>query len=319
MRVGGASLIALDWGSSSLRAYRLGRDGTVLDTRSSDAGASRLAAQAAPQGKAALFESHLRALVEDWRQADAGVPLLACGMVGSAHGWVEAAYVECPADLNRLHRHLAVARGTDGLLMQIVPGLAYRPATGAPDVMRGEETQVVGILRRRPDLADDVCILLPGTHGKFVDVRGGTVVAFQTRMTGELFELLRTHSVLGRLMSATTAPAFDGGAFDRGVDAGRAALGADLAHRLFSVRSLGLFNELPSTGLAGYLSGLLIGHELAAALPQAVGRPLVLGGDAALCRRYQRALQRCDRAPAPEVHDSAADGLWAVAGALGLV
>jgi 2-dehydro-3-deoxygalactonokinase len=139
-----AALIGLDWGSSRLRAYLLSRSGAVLETRSSDAGASRLAVGAAATERAALFERHLRDLIADWLVP--GRAMVACGMVGSAHGWREAAYVQCPVDLNQLHRHLTLVRGADGLELWIVPGASYRPAALAPDVMRGEETQVVGVL-----------------------------------------------------------------------------------------------------------------------------------------------------------------------------
>ena len=155
-----ASLIGLDWGSSRLRAYLLSRDGAVLETRSSDAGASRLAVGAAGDARAALFERHLRELVADWLAP--GRPIIACGMVGSAHGWREAAYVPCPVDLNDLHRHLTLVRGSDGLELWIVPGASYRPAALAPDVMRGEETQVIGALAQHAAWATGASIVLPG-------------------------------------------------------------------------------------------------------------------------------------------------------------
>ena len=194
-----AALIGLDWGSSRLRAYLLRADGAVVEARSSDAGASRLAVGAAPAERAALFERHLRELVGDWLVP--GRPMIACGMVGSAHGWREAAYVPCPVDLNEVHRHLTLVRGSDGLELQIVPGVSYRPAAHAPDVMRGEETQVIGVLARDPAWATGSSIVLPGTHSKWVRIVDGKLVSFATWMTGELFDILRSHSVLSRSLA----------------------------------------------------------------------------------------------------------------------
>ncbi|MFY9512249.1 MAG: 2-dehydro-3-deoxygalactonokinase [Rubrivivax sp.] len=297
-------LIALDWGSSQLRAYRLGAEGQVLEQRASDDGASRLA------GGAARFEAALRALAGDWLAP--GVPVLACGMVGSQHGWREAAYAACPLVLGRLQDHLAAVDGSDGLRVHIVPGVRDRAANGQPDVMRGEETQLLGLLAERPALAAGATVVLPGTHSKWVQLRQGRLEAFATRMTGELFALLREHSVLGRLMAASTG--FDGAAFDRGVRAAREAGGADIARLLFSVRTLGLFDELPATGLVDYLSGLLIGTELAAGLPDSdAAAPLVLVGEAALCERYRRAFALWDREASVGTRPLAADGLWQLA------
>lgn len=317
------TLIALDWGSSGLRAYLMGAapDGTgqVLATRSSEAGASRLAAahaEARARGvssdQSEAFEAALRAVAGDWLDAYAGLPVLASGMVGSAHGWHEAAYIDCPARLSELARHGVAVSGSGGLRVVIVPGVAWHPANAAPDVMRGEETQIAGVLAQHPQLAGAVQVVLPGTHSKWVDVQDGAIVAFATRMTGELFELLRTHSVLGRLMEPGAG--LDAAAFVRGVQAGRGAQGADLLGQLFSVRTLGLFNQLPATALADYLSGLLIGHEIASALRAGLPeRPLVLVGEATLCARYTTALQEFGITPAAVSTDAAPAGLWAVA------
>jgi 2-dehydro-3-deoxygalactonokinase len=120
-----AALIGLDWGSSRLRAYLMSRTGAVLEARDSDAGASRLAAGEEPTARGALFERHLRELIADWLAP--GRPMIACGMVGSAHGWREAEYVSCPVDLNELHRHLTLVRGGDDLELWIVPALPIDP------------------------------------------------------------------------------------------------------------------------------------------------------------------------------------------------
>ena len=301
------ALIALDWGSSQLRAFRMGAGGVVLEQRASDDGASRL------QGGAPAFEAALQRLAGDWlQQGGPGLPVLACGMVGSAHGWREAAYAACPLPLHTLHRQLTVVQAGGGVQVHIVPGVRGRGADGLPDVMRGEETQLLGLLATQPALAAAATVVLPGTHSKWVQLREGRLQHFDTRMTGEQFALLREHSVLGRLMAP--AEGFDAAAFVRGVDAARAAAGADLGRLLFSVRTLGLFGELPATGLADYLSGLLIGAELAAALPAcSAAAPLVLVGEPALCERYRLACAQWGRTAGVGDGPLAALGLWQVA------
>ena len=311
-----AALIGLDWGSSRLRAYRLSRAGAVLEARASDGGASRLAVGAAPGDRAALFERHLRELIADWLVP--GRPMIACGMVGSAHGWREAAYVSCPVEIDELHRHLMPVRGGEGLELWIVPGASYRPTGIAPDVMRGEETQVVGVLAQDAAWAAGASIVLPGTHSKWVRIVDGKLVSFATRMTGELFDLLRSHSVLSRSLVDSTE--LDRDEFERGIAAARDAPGGDLSHLLFGVRTLHLFGERTPIALTDYLSGLLIGHELASGLAQApVELPLVLVGDERLCRRYQIGLETFGRSVSAILVDSAAAGLATIARSRGLV
>ncbi len=298
------ALVALDWGSTQLRAYLMGPDGAVLDERRSDAGASRIV------GGAAGFETSLTSLLAGWAPAQAA--LWACGMVGSAHGWREVAYVDCPAALDRLINgcgHVALA---DGRVLHIVPGLRTRNTQGLPDVMRGEETQLRGLLAHRPELGDDATVLLPGTHSKWITLHDGQVQGFDTHMTGELFAVLREHSVLGRLMAPGAGS--NDAAFAQGLAQARATGGAGLSRLLFSVRTRGLMAELPAAAAADYLSGLLIGAEVAAALPLTDARaPLVLAGEPALCERYASALAACGRPLQRVPLALAATGLWAFA------
>ena len=311
-----AALIGLDWGSSRLRAYLMSRAGAVLEARDSDAGASRLAAGAEPAARGALFERHLRELVADWLAP--GRTMIACGMVGSAHGWREAEYVPCPVDLNELHRHLTLVRGTDGLELWIVPGASYRPSEHAPDVMRGEETQVIGALAQDASRAAGASLVLPGTHSKWVRIVDGQLVSFATRMTGELFDILRSHSVLSRSLAESSQ--LDQDEFERGLAASRAARGADLSRLLFGVRTRHLFGEQTPAALLDYLSGLLIGHELASGLMQAPPElPLVLVGDERLCLRYRLALESFGRRASAVAVDSVAPGLASIARAAGFV
>ncbi|HEY9109806.1 MAG TPA: 2-dehydro-3-deoxygalactonokinase, partial [Roseateles sp.] len=186
---------------------------------------------------------------------------------------------------------------------------------GQPDVMRGEETQIVGALALHPDLAAQSCLVLPGTHSKWARVQAGRVTGFATHMTGELYALLRQHSVLARLMPADAAAAPSSEAFLAGVDAARKE-GA-LSHQLFAVRTLGLFKQLGAEQLPDYLSGLLIGHELASELKDTQPR-VALIGDPGLCARYGQALTRFGQ-PEPQLLDNTAPaGLWALAQTMNL-
>ncbi len=307
-----ARLIALDWGSTRLRAWLLGDHGTVLHERGSDDGASCIS------GGVAAFDTALQTVAGDWLAQ--GVPAIACGMVGSAHGWREARYGACPADLGRLHEQLLEVPTAAGATLRIVPGLIDEPAGGTPDVMRGEETQIVGLLAQQPALAAACTVLMPGTHSKWVRVQQRRVVSLRTRMTGELYAVLRQHSVLGRLMPASDS-SFDAEAFEAGVAAARRGEGRDLSGLLFAVRTLGLTGRLAASALPDYLSGLLIGQELLAGLQQEPGR-LALVGEAALCQRYLHALHVLYAVGAMQhsVHThTASAGLWQIAQQAGLV
>ncbi len=295
-------LIALDWGSTRLRAFLLGDGGEVLQTRQSSDGAATL--KGAEQYAAALA-----ALVGDWRADHPELKLLACGMVGSQYGWREAPYVRCPADAAALAGQ--VLKLDDRI--SIIPGLVDDAAQ--PDVMRGEETQIVGALALNPALAGEACLVLPGTHSKWARVKAGRVTGFATHMTGELFALLRQHSVLNRLMPADGSSPASPEAFLKGVDAAREE-GA-LSHQLFAVRTLGLFKQLVPEQLPDYLSGLLIGHELAHELQGSQPR-VALIGDPALCARYAQALARFGQPEPLRLDNTAPAGLWALAQTMNL-
>lgn len=294
-----ARLIALDWGSTRLRAFLLGADGAVLATRQSGEGASTLAG-------ADAFAQALAGVIADWPE----LPVLACGMVGSQHGWKEAPYAPCPADAAALARQ---ALQVDGKFW-ILPGLMHDGTQ--PDVMRGEETQIVGALALHPELAEQACLVLPGTHSKWARVEAGRVTGFATHMTGELYALLRQHSVLARLMPADGVAAPSPQAFLAGVNAARQD-GA-LGHQLFAVRTLGLFKRLPPEQLPDYLSGLLIGHEIAHELNAAWPERLALIGEPALCERYALALGQFDLSATLQLDNTAPAGLWRLAQTMGL-
>ena len=268
-------LVAIDWGTSSLRGARLADDGAVIEKRSFARGILTVPAG----GFATVFDE----LFGDWMRAPDALCLIA-GMAGSRQGWVEAPYCACPTGPQQVAAQLAwVVPGRIG----IVPGLSCEHAD-APDVMRGEETQVFGALRLLG--LDDGTFVLPGTHSKWVHVERGRIVDFSTAMTGEFYALLRQHSILARSLPAEDG-AFDGGAFDAGV--AHAMRGPGLLQSAFSVRTLSLFDRLPSAQRPSYLSGLVIGEELRSRALQA-GSSVAVVGDAGLTSRYVRALASLD-------------------------
>jgi 2-dehydro-3-deoxygalactonokinase len=235
-------------------------------------------------------------------------------MIGSRQGWVEAPYCECPAGFDAIAAALTSVPGTR---LRIVPGLICRGDDGMPDVIRGEETQVIGAQSKAA--SGRQVMVLPGTHSKWVIAGPDGVETFATFMTGELYAVLREHSILGRLAVAGA----DEAALDRGV---RHSLRreAALTHDLFSARSLALTEALAPTGVADYLSGLLLGAEIAAARVWLARHGLerasvTLLGEAALLARYRRALALAEIDSAAGPPDAAARGLWRIARHAGIL
>ncbi|WP_247268157.1 MULTISPECIES: 2-dehydro-3-deoxygalactonokinase [Pseudomonas] len=322
-----AQLIALDWGTTSLRAYKLAAGGVVLEQRALSSGIMQLpkTPRVIHGGECADgFELAFEEACGDWLEAQPDLPVIACGMVGSAQGWREAAYCETPANVANLGNSLQILVSLRGTRVHIVPGVIQR--SRLPNVMRGEETQVLGVLQNLPaEAGGDLLIGLPGSHSKWVEVIEGRITHFDTFMTGEVFAVLSEHSILGRTQQQGAA--FDGLAFDRGV---QVALSADgelgVLSTLFSARTLGLTGELAPTAQADYLSGLMIGHELVAlAAAQRRRRnsahlpSIILIGNAQLCARYGRALDACGFARVTLAEQATERGLWQLALAAGLL
>jgi 2-dehydro-3-deoxygalactonokinase len=285
-------LIAIDWGTSSFRAFRLAADGSVL--------ARRQAPRGILQVPAGSFADVLVELVGEWL-SDGESHLLLSGMVGSRQGWREAAYVEAPAGIEELAGALmpvsvGTARGF------IVPGLIALGAEGVPEIMRGEETQIAGVLHT---MAETAIACLPGSHSKWARIDGGRITGFTTAMTGETFAALRQHTILGRLMSGE---AHDPAAFDAGVT--RSADPGGLLHHVFGARTLVITERLPETAAASYLSGILIGHDVRSAV-EIHGRDQVvhLIGEPVLCELYGRALTACNATYQLSPSDAAVLGL----------
>jgi 2-dehydro-3-deoxygalactonokinase len=322
-----AQLIALDWGTTSLRAYKLAADGVVLEQRSLSSGIMQL--PKTPRiinGRECAdgFELAFDEACGDWLDAQPDLPVIACGMVGSAQGWNEAAYCETPANVANLGNSLQTVISIRGTVVHIVPGVIQR--SRLPNVMRGEETQVLGVLQNLPvEAGADLLIGLPGSHSKWVDVVDGCITRFDTFMTGEVFAVLSEHSILGRTQQVSAT--FDAQAFDRGVQIAQSADGElGVLSTLFSARTLGLTGELSPTAQADYLSGLMIGHELAA-LASAQRRrrnnpnlpSIILIGNAQLCVRYRRALDACGFTKVTLAEQATERGLWQLALAAGLI
>ena len=243
------TLIAVDWGTSRLRAMLVDAEGRILAEAASDEGIGATAG-----GHEATFER----LVAEWPK----VPAIMAGMVGSRQGWREAAYVPCPASPRAIAEKLLRFETSAGRPIAIVPGLMVRSPERDGDVIRGEETQVVGLIDREPDFAG--IAILPGTHSKWVRVVAGVVTDFQTFLTGEMFDLLAHHSFLRHSVAdgggdLSAAPDF-ALAVKRVAEEGLPFLGA-----IFSVRARQILNGVNPTDNRAYLSGLVIGGELAAA------------------------------------------------------
>jgi 2-dehydro-3-deoxygalactonokinase len=269
-------LIAIDWGTSSLRGARLGASGQVLESRDFPRGILTV-----PPGQ---FEAVFHELFGDWMQAESALCLIS-GMAGSRQGWQEAPYCPCPAGFAELGQHLLWLQPDR---IALVPGLSClgADALNTPDVMRGEEVQIFGALQMTG--RDSATLVLPGTHSKWVQVHSGRVMQFQTFMTGEVFALMSQHSILGKTLDLNGA--FDEAIFLQGVDQSQQS--GSVLHHLFAVRTLGLFDRLSTAQLPSYLSGLLIGEELRTQTVNADSGPVILIGSDTLTRRYSLALQQ---------------------------
>nr|WP_294564034.1 2-dehydro-3-deoxygalactonokinase [uncultured Rhodopila sp.] len=288
-------MIGVDWGTTSFRAFRVGRDGTIRDRRASPRGIMNV-----PDGR---FGDTLRDEIGPWLALGEDKVLLS-GMIGSRQGWKETPYLPCPAGPAELAGALADI-GFDWAKVKLVPGLSGTDESGVAEVMRGEEAQVMGV----PALLRDGGIAcLPGTHSKWVGVEGGRIARFTTHMTGEAFAALRGHTILGRMMRDGPA---GGAPFDAGV--ARSAEPGGLLHHVFGVRALALADRLPETESPAYLSGILIGHEVRAALAQSPGAIVQVIGAADLTALYARAIAACGGYAERHDGEAAARGLALIA------
>ena len=292
-------LIGLDWGTTACRAYLIGAGGEVLARVTDGPGILRV--------ESGAFGAALDTMIAGWP----ALPMILSGMIGSRQGWKEAPYAHCPAATGDIVAALTRIEHA-GRAIALVPGLSCENG-GMPDVMRGEETQILGALEIAKQ--DGGVFLLPGTHSKWAGVTGGCIASFRTFMTGEVFGALKDHTILGRLMREG-APDADG--FARGVRASTTLTSAGaLLNRLFATRTYGLMNRLPDTALSDYLSGLLVGAEIAEATKQ-IENAVTIIASPALAQRYADALRLLGRDSTLAPDDCVAGGHWRIARAAGL-
>lgn len=306
-------LIALDWGTSGQRAWLLDTEGEILDVRRASRGLMETTSGVDPRdsrARAAAYESAFRRTCGAWLTAFPALPAIACGMVGSAQGWADAGYRTVPVEPGS--SSLVPVSHRDGVL-HLVPGLRIPSGELPGDVIRGEETQLVGVLDLLGDPGEPVTVVLPGTHSKWVRVEDGLVTDFATAMTGELYGLLIAHGILAR---TTADPIRDEAAFSRGLAAGRRSRG--IAAEAFGARPLVLDGVLDPASLPDYLSGVLVADEVAHLLRDSDSR-VVLCGAADLCRRYAVALAARGVEAAVLSEEVTARGLWQTAVTAGLV
>ena len=276
------AFIAGDWGTSTSRFMLCDAEGRCLDTRKGP-GAAEARGRYAEVFDAATAEWH--------RQGN--LPAVLCGMVGSAIGWLEMPYLPCPADLGEL----ADAPGSPRAGISLVPGMRCTNPLGAPDVMRGEETQLLGALTLKPELIDGPqLVCLPGTHTKWASLHDGVLQEFLTAPTGELFAVLSEHSVLVR--DRSTPVEHHAKDFERGLAEAAKHPGA-LLHQMFQARSLRLDKQLSAEGAASWASGLLIGADVGGALElfstHESRAPVHVIGTARLVESYSTALAKRGR------------------------
>jgi 2-dehydro-3-deoxygalactonokinase len=297
--------IAVDWGTSSFRAALIAPNGGVLDELSTARGILSFQHDE--------FVPYLLATCERFTSVDGNLFLLS-GMIGSKNGLLEVPYCPCPATVSAVAEALGWVNTPEGEhKIAIVPGVRH----GFDDVMRGEETQVFGAATVLG--LQNAVMVLPGTHSKWVKLESGAITKFNTFMTGEFYALLAKHSILSKSLpdvdekSTDKPPALDAAAFLQGIDRAqiRSEAGQSLLGNAFSTRVKSLFNQLQPAQAASYLSGLLIGDELAAMRLQA-GSEVVVIGSATLCERYSLALAHLGVQTQPMGNQAAWAGLYSI-------
>jgi len=274
-----AEWVAVDWGTSNVRAWGIAADGGQAFAVGADKGMGKI-------GRAD-YPAVLDELIGD--KVAGTVDVVVCGMAGARQGWLEAPYFETPADLHQLLSRAVSPEGADARFrVRILPGVCQRQA-GYEDVMRGEETQLLGLLGLRPGF--EGVAILPGTHSKWVEIRGGRIVRFSSAMTGELYEVLSQHSVLRHSFAGDV----DGAEIEAGIADGMAAGLAQpelLSALIFRTRAAGLLSGKGADWCSGYLSGLLVGAEIGGHRDWLGPEPVPLIGSARFATLYGTALAR---------------------------
>ena len=273
MALDGLLWVAVDWGTTHMRAWAVAGDGSVLSEARSDRGMGVLARDD--------FEPALLAMIDEWLPETRTIPVIACGMVGARQGWTEAAYRPVPASPLAAELFKSAPAADRRITVSIIPGIMQ---VDPSDVMRGEETQIAGFLADRPDFDGMLC--LPGTHTKWVRISGGSVVAFTSCMTGELFSLLESQSVLRHSVGTCD---IDGASFEATV-AAVLRDPASIPATLFSIRARDLLKQVPAEVSRATLSATLVGAEIAAMRSVVTGLEVIVLGDPNLSELYRIAL-----------------------------
>ena len=299
-----SSLIGIDWGTTTFRAYLYDQSSSHVDRISSAAGIM--------QEKKTDFEDVLYGQIGTWLERYPKIPIIASGMITSKQGWVETPYLPCPASLEDLGKTVTTFRLRDGRDMHFVAGISQQHPS--PNIMRGEETQMAGLASSEPTL-----VVLPGTHSKWIWMTDERIAHFTTFLTGELFSALTEHTILGRLITDKKDPASFRLGVEEGYDSGESNGG--ILSLLFGARAKPILELMQPEAVYDYLSGLLLGTEVkeAAELGIEDGIHPVVCGSSTLVTRYQEALQICGFKVSVSEQDSASQGLYRIADKAGLI
>ncbi|WP_077342294.1 2-dehydro-3-deoxygalactonokinase [Pseudocolwellia agarivorans] len=241
--------ISVDWGTTNFRAHLIGENGAVIDRIYAEKGFISIAAEG--------FEQVLVDLLMPWFEKHSQVPVLMAGMVGSKNGWKEVPYVNTPLNIQTLSTGCTLFSLSRGNKVLIIPGVCHNDIHDRQDVMRGEEVQAFGLAAKLN--LNEFDAIFPGTHSKHVQWQTNELTSVRTYMTGELYALLSEYSILGRNLVTQTQD-IDFKVFSSGVMAGHSM---SLSHALFMARTQALFHKVPESLVLSYLSGILIGNELA--------------------------------------------------------
>lgn len=288
-------LIALDWGTTSCRAWLMASDGSIVESRTGGAGITQVL-----NGD---FEGELQRMAGDWMTAHPEATLMASGMIGSRNGWSEVPYAPCPAGRRHLIEGLTTLPLGEGRRLYLVPGVSF-VSNERTDIMRGEEAQILGLV----DGSDDGLVVLPGTHSKWVKVKGGEIIDFSTYLTGELFAAIKKATLIGTMADGPENEE----AFASGVSLALKG-GSGFLNPLFALRADVLCGMRRQDDVASRLSGLLIGTELKEAFSH-YGTPesVTLVGASHLSSLYARAFDMAGVTVSQAGEEAAARGLFAI-------
>lgn len=296
-------LLALDWGTTSFRAYLFDSDRNLVGTKSSAAGIMQ---------DNSGFEQVYYQQIGEWLEEYREIPVIASGMITSKQGWVETPYLPCPASLDDLSENLTRHKTSKGDVIFFVSGVCQKTPT--PNIMRGEETQMAGLKS-----SSAMTAVLPGTHSKWIRMEGDTIRYFSTFMTGEIFAALTQHTILGRLLTDGSDPE----GFTAGVRDGFSGLeeAGGILSKLFGARAMPLLELMNPDSIRDYISGLLLGTEILEAVKSGFGSDVVpvICGSAELVDRYEKAMTICDITTSRGEDKLAALGLMRIASAAQLI